>query len=99
MYIQMQKPQKARRYSVALLDCKRQHPAICPLHQAWLMASTKSRRWSRRFEWSPPTKNDLIQKVSSQKLWSRSAFVALARNVTNLATIGRVTVAADRKLT
>ncbi|MHB9359617.1 TnsD family Tn7-like transposition protein [Pseudomonas amygdali pv. morsprunorum] len=80
-------------HGVAYWHLTHQYPGvmICPHHQAWLMASTKSRRWSGRFEWSLPTKNCLIQQASSQKLWSRAAFMALANNVIYLATLGRVT--------
>ncbi|NMY12507.1 transposase [Pseudomonas veronii] len=79
-------------HGIAYWHLTHQYPGvlICPRHQAWLMVSTKSRRWSGRFEWSLPTKECLIPQASSQKLWSRSAFMALANNVIDLATIGRV---------
>lgn len=80
-------------HGIAYWHLTHQYPGvlICPRHQAWLMVSTKSRRWSGRFEWSLPSKDCLIQQASSQKLWSRPAFMALANNVIDLATIGRVT--------
>lgn len=80
-------------HGIAYWHLTHQYPGvlICPRHQAWLMVSTKSRRWSGRFEWSLPTEDCLIQQGSSQKLWSRPVFMALANNVIDLATIGRVT--------
>lgn len=79
-------------HGIAYWHLTHQHPGvlICPRHQAWLMLSTKSRRWSGRFEWSLPTEDSLIQHASSQKLWSRPAFLALANNVIDLASVGRV---------
>lgn len=79
-------------HGIAYWHLTHQYPGvlICPRHQAWLMASTKSRRWSGRFEWSLPTKDSLIEHVSSQELWSRPAFLTLANNVIDLASIGRV---------
>ncbi|WP_256245276.1 TnsD family transposase [Pseudomonas sp. PH1b] len=80
-------------HGIAYWHLTHQYPGvlICPRHQAWLMVSTKSRRWSGRFEWSLPTEDCLIQQASSQKLWSRPVFMTLANNVIDLATIGRVT--------
>ncbi|SCZ35544.1 MULTISPECIES: TnsD family Tn7-like transposition protein [Pseudomonas] len=80
-------------HGVAYWHLKHQYPGvlICPRHQAWLMASTKSRRWSGRFEWSLPAKEFLIEQTSSQELWSRPDFLALADNVIDLASIGRAT--------
>lgn len=79
-------------HGIAYWHLTHQYPGvlICPRHRAWLMVSTKSRRWSGRFEWSLPTKDCLIQQASSQKLWSRPAFLNLANNVIDLAAIGRV---------
>lgn len=79
-------------HGIAYWHLTHQYPGvlICPRHQAWLMVSTKSRRWSGRFEWSLPTKDCLIQQASSQKLWLRPAFLNLANNVIDLAVIGRV---------
>lgn len=79
-------------HGIAYWHLTHQYPGvlICPPHQAWLMVSTKSRRWSGRFEWSLPTEHSLIQQASSQKLWSRPAFLALANNVIDLASVGRV---------
>ncbi|RXE52683.1 MULTISPECIES: TnsD family Tn7-like transposition protein [Pseudomonas fluorescens group] len=79
-------------HGIAYWHLTHQYPGvlICPRHQAWLMVSTKSRRWSGRFEWSLPTKDCLIQQSSSQKLWLRPAFLNLANNVIDLAVIGRV---------
>ncbi|NVL39903.1 TnsD family Tn7-like transposition protein [Pseudomonas syringae] len=79
-------------HGIAYWHLTHQYPGvlICPRHQAWLMVSTKSRRWSGRFEWSLPTKDCLIQQAPSQKLWSRPAFLNLANNVIALAVIGRV---------
>ena len=79
-------------HGIAYWHLTHQYPGvlICPRHQAWLMASTKSRRWSGRFEWSLPTEDSLIKQASSQKLWSRPAFLALANNVIDLASIGRI---------
>lgn len=79
-------------HGIAYWHLTHQYPGvlICPRHQAWLMASTKSRRWSGRFEWSLPTDETLKQQASTQELWSREAFLALANNVIKLATIGRV---------
>lgn len=78
-------------HGVAYWHLTHQYPGvlICPLHQAWLMVSTKSRRWSGRFEWSLPDEDYLIEQASSQELWSRPAFLALAANVIDLASIGR----------
>ncbi|AZF08205.1 TnsD family Tn7-like transposition protein [Pseudomonas sp. R5-89-07] len=80
-------------HGVAYWHLTHQYPGvlICPRHQAWLMASTKGRRWSGRFEWSLPAEEFLIEQDSSQKLWSRPVFLALADNVINLASIGRAT--------
>ena len=80
-------------HGVAYWHLTHQYPGvlICPRHQAWLWASTKSRRWSGRFEWSLPAKEFLIEQTSSQKLWSRPVFLALADNVIDLASIGRAT--------
>lgn len=80
-------------HNVAYWHLTHQYPGvlICPRHQAWLMVSTKGRRWSGRFEWLLPAEEFLIEQDSSQKLWSRSVFLALADNVINLATIGRAT--------
>lgn len=80
-------------HGIAYWHLTHQYPGvlICPRHQAWLMVSTKSRRWSGRFEWSLPTEDSLIQQASSQKLWSRPAFLALANSVIDLASVGRVT--------
>lgn len=79
-------------HGIAYWHLTHQYPGvlICPRHQAWLLVSTKSRRWSGRFEWSLPTKDCLIQQASSQKLWLRPAFLNLANNVIDLAVIGRV---------
>lgn len=79
-------------HGIAYWHLTHQYPGvlICPRHHAWLMVSTKSRRWSGRFEWSLPTKECLIQQASSQKLWSRPAFLDLAYNVIDLAAVGRV---------
>ncbi|MCR8661671.1 TnsD family transposase [Pseudomonas carnis] len=79
-------------HGIAYWHLPHQYPGvlICPRHQAWLMVSTKSRRWSGRFEWSLPTKDCLIQQAPSQKLWLRPAFLNLANNVIDLAVIGRV---------
>jgi len=79
-------------HGVAYWHLPHQYPGvlICPSHKAWLLASTNSRRWSGRFEWSLPTEDSLIQQASSQELWSRPAFLALANNVIDLASIGRV---------
>lgn len=79
-------------HGVAYWHLPHQYPGvlICPSHKAWLLASTKSRRWSGRFEWSLPTEDSLIEQASSQELWSRPAFLALANNVIDLASIGRV---------
>lgn len=79
-------------HGVAYWHLTHQYPGvlICPRHQAWLKVSTKSRRWSGRFEWSLPTKDCLIQQATSQKLWLRPAFLNLANNVIDLAVIGRV---------
>lgn len=79
-------------HGIAYWHLTHQYPGvlICPRHQAWLMVSTKSRRWSGRFEWSLPTKDCLIQQASSQKLWLRPTFLNLANNVIDLAVIGRV---------
>lgn len=79
-------------HGIAYWHLTHQYPGvlICPRHQAWLMVSTKSRRWSGRFEWSLPTKDCLIQQASSQKLWLRPVFLNLANNVIDLAVIGRV---------
>lgn len=79
-------------HGIAYWHLTHQYPGvlICPRHQVWLMASTKSRRWSGRFEWSLPTEDSLIEHVSSQELWSRPAFLTLANNVIDLASIGRV---------
>ncbi|MFJ5240419.1 TnsD family Tn7-like transposition protein [Pseudomonas neuropathica] len=78
-------------HGIAYWHLTHQYPGvlICPRHQAWLMASTKGRRWSGRFEWSLPAEEFLIEQDSSQKLWSRPVFLALADNVINLASIGR----------
>lgn len=80
-------------HGIAYWHLKHQYPGvmICPRHQTWLMPSTKSRRWSGRFEWSLPTEEFLIEQDSSQKLWSRPVFLALADNVIGLASIGRAT--------
>lgn len=80
-------------HGIAYWHLTHQYPGvlICPRHQAWLMASTKSRRWSGRFEWSLPAEKFLIEQASSQKLWSRPVFLALADNVIDLAAIGRAT--------
>ncbi len=79
-------------HGVAYWHLTHQYPGmlICPRHQAWLMVSTKSRRWSGRFEWSLPTQDCLVQQASSQKVWSRPAFLNLANNVIDLAAVGRV---------
>lgn len=80
-------------HGIAYWHLTHQYPGvlICPRHQAWLMASTKSRRWSGRFEWSLPAEEFLIEQASSQKLWSRPVFLALADDVIDLASIGRAT--------
>ncbi|WP_411381759.1 TnsD family Tn7-like transposition protein [Pseudomonas sp. MPB26] len=79
-------------HGIAYWHLTHQYPGvlICPRHQAWLMVSTKSRRWSGRFEWSLPTKDCLIHQACSQKLWLRPVFLSLANNVIDLAVIGRV---------
>src|SRR5471030_42975 len=48
-------------HGVAYWHLTHQYPGvlICPRHQAWLMASTKGRRWSGRFEWSLPAEEFL----------------------------------------
>lgn len=80
-------------HGIAYWHLSHQYPGvlICPRHQAWLLASIKSRRWSGRFEWSLPSERLLIEQASSQRLWSRSVFLALADNVIDLASIGRAT--------
>lgn len=80
-------------HGIAYWHLTHQYPGvlICPRHQAWLMASTKSRRWSGRFEWSLPAEEYLIEQASCQELWSRPVFLALADNVIDLAYIGRTT--------
>lgn len=79
-------------HGIAYWHLSHQYPGvlICPDHQAWLMASTKSRRWSGRFEWSLPAEDYLIAKTSYQELWSRPDFLVLARNVIDLASVGRL---------
>lgn len=79
-------------HGVAYWHLTHQYPGvlICPRHQAWLMTSIKSRRWSGRFEWSLPDEDFLIEQNSSQELWSRPAFSTLASNVIDLASIGRM---------
>lgn len=80
-------------HGVAYWHLTHQYPGvmICPRHQAWLMVSTKNRRWSGRFEWSLPTEDFLLEQASSQKHLSQAAFLTLANNVIDLATIGQVT--------
>lgn len=79
-------------HGVAYWHLTHQYPGvlICPRHQAWLMVSTKSRRWSGRFEWSLPDEDFLFEQDSSQKIWSRPAFLTLADNVIDLASFGRM---------
>ncbi len=79
-------------HGVAYWHLSHQYPGvqICPDHQAWLTTSTKSRRWSGRFEWSLPTEDCLTAQPSSQELWSRSNFLALTKSVVELAAVGRV---------
>lgn len=80
-------------HGIAYWHLTHQYPGvlICPRHQTWLLASVKSRRWSGRFEWSLPAEEFLIEQASSQRLWSRPVFLALADNVIDLASIGRAT--------
>jgi hypothetical protein len=81
-------------HGVAYWHLTHQYPGvlICHRHQAWLMTSTKSRRWSGRFEWSLPDEDYLIEQDSSRALWSPPAFLTMATNVIDLASIGRTSV-------
>jgi len=82
---------------VAYWHLTHQYPGIfiCPVHQAWLMTSTTSRRWSGRFSWSLPNDDTLAPLSSSQTSWSSSAFLHLANAVIALASIGRRRVTFD----
>lgn len=81
----------AHTYGVAYWHLSHQYPGvlICPKHQAWLRASTQSRRWSGRFAWSLPTDDILIEQALLDESWSRSACLSISEKVLDLASIGR----------